>query len=44
VALARAADAEQVAAGAIARYGAETGLEPRLFRCRAAAGAGRMAA
>ena len=44
VALARAADAEQVAADAIAGYRAETGLEPRLYRCRAAAGAGRMAA
>jgi galactokinase len=44
VALARAADAEQVARDAIAGYRAETGLEPRLFRCRAAAGAGRMAA
>jgi galactokinase len=44
VALARAAGAEQVAAVALARYQAETGLEPRLYRCRAAAGAGRMAA
>jgi galactokinase len=43
VALARAAGAEQVAAAALARYRAETGLEPRLYRCRAAAGAGRMA-
>ena len=40
VALAHRAEAESVAARAAAAYGSRTGLEPRAYLCRAAAGAG----
>jgi galactokinase len=42
VALAHRADAEGIAADADGAYRAETGLEPRAWLCRAAAGAGRL--
>jgi galactokinase len=42
VALTTAGSADEIAAAASAGYRAETGLEPRSWVCRAAAGAGRI--